>query len=116
MIKLNMSLQHRQRRTSLQLGHRLGCLSKELEVHLYCFSNPQFSHPLNENNNSRNHSVPSVATDAVSEDQFLQQSVQIPQEVGVLVDPRCVEQDLGPTAAGPYIIDWGCEGLTKSCC
>lgn len=79
MIKLNVSLQHGQRRTSLQLGHRLGCLSKELEVQLYCFSNPQFSYPLNENNNYRNHFVPSVATDAVSEDQFLQQLVQIPQ-------------------------------------
>lgn len=79
MIKLNVSLQHGQRRTSLQLGHMLRCLSKELEVQLYCFSNPQFSYPLNENNNYRNHFVPSVATAAVSEDQFLQQSLQIPQ-------------------------------------
>lgn len=71
MMKLNMSLQHGQRRTSLQLGDRLACLAKELEVQLYCFSNPQFSHPLNENNNYKNHFVPSVATDVVSKDQFL---------------------------------------------
>lgn len=36
-----------------------------------------------------------------------------PKEVDALVDPRCVEQDLGPTPVGPYIIDWDCEGLTK---
>lgn len=71
MIKLNMSLDHGQRRTSLQLGDRLDCLSKELEVQLCCFSNPQFSHPLNENNNYRNHFVSSIATDEVSKDQFL---------------------------------------------